>query len=254
MIDTAVMHIVAITQLGTPLDEEAKALGGDLGTLPYEQRLKLVAGMPAVVLSTPDEGRATALATAIRARGHDVIHCLASDVVATATMVPLRRFRLDADAIVTTTQPPAQLAWSEIAVLVRAGHRTAVEAHNTVKKRQFSLGRTVLSGGLLTSKTTSRTTVSHTNEIEGVLYLFPRTGGVPWILREQHAQFDVLGYAISPSSAQNFNLVVDMLRSRARGAAFDERLVARKGPPSEVDLLAHLIARSIESTSSGPFR
>jgi hypothetical protein len=248
------MHIVAITRLGTTLDEEAKALAGDLGTLAYEQRLKLVAGIPAVVLSTPDDRRATALAAALQARGHDVIRCVATDVVATAAMVPLRRFRLDSDALVSTAQTTERLAWGDIAVLVRGGQRTVVEARETVRKRQLSIGRTMLTGGLLTSKTTSTSVVSRAEDVESVLYLFPRTGGVPWILREQHAQFDVLGYALSPSSAQNFNLVVDMLQSRARAATFDDRLVTRKGPAAEVDLLAHLIASSIKSNAGGPFR
>jgi len=248
------MHVVAITRLRTTLDEEAKALARDLGTLAYEQRLKLVAGIPAVVLSTPDDRRATALVAAVQGRGHDVIRCLATEVVATAAMVPLRRFRIDADALVSTAQTTERLAWGDIAVLVRGGQRTAVETHNTVTKRQLSIGRTMLTGGLLTSKTSSTTVVSRAEDVESVLYLFPRSGGVPWILREQHAQYESLGYARSRSSAQNFNLVVDMLLSRAAGATFDDRLVTRKGPAAEVDLLAHLIASSIKSNAGGPFR
>ena len=100
----------------------------------------------------------------------------------------------------------------------------------------------------------SRGVVSRNDDIEHVLYVFPRTGETPWILREKRAQYDVLGAAIAPSSTHNFSLAVDMIRASARAAAFDERLVARKGAPADVDLLAHLIARSMQSNVNGPFR
>jgi hypothetical protein len=47
-------YVVAIMALGTTVEAEAQALAADLGTTAYEGRLKLVAGVPAIVLATTD--------------------------------------------------------------------------------------------------------------------------------------------------------------------------------------------------------
>jgi hypothetical protein len=102
--------VVAITALGTPVDDtalpfgsaaspgqarlletEATALAGQLGITPYEARMKLTAGLPAIVLSTTDPAAAGALVTGLRQRGHRAQACATADVVAASAMVSLRR-------------------------------------------------------------------------------------------------------------------------------------------------------------------
>src|SRR5262245_29712091 len=54
----ATMFVVALIDIAGPLEQEAVMLASDLGTTMYEERLRLAAGTPAVVLATPDERRA----------------------------------------------------------------------------------------------------------------------------------------------------------------------------------------------------
>ncbi|HEX4454315.1 MAG TPA: hypothetical protein VH143_25805 [Kofleriaceae bacterium] len=204
------MHVVAITRLATTPDAEAVALAGDLATLVYEQKLKLSAALPVVVLKTRDEARAGSLLAAIRARGHAGVRCNADDVVASEDMILVRQPRLDPGALVSGRN---RLRWEDIALLVRA----SVEG-------------------------------------EGLLYAFTRSGGTPWLVREQRVRFDALGDAIVATSLHNFAMLVDALRTRARSAAFDERLVARRTVADEIDLLAHVIALSAEHAGASPFR
>jgi hypothetical protein len=246
----APLILVAITRLATTVEEEARALAHDLGTVPYEQKLKLNAGVPTIVLATTDPARATALLDTLRLRGHDVLRCESDDVVAGADMVAIRRCRFEADALIAND---TRLAWSDVAALVRATHRRSTESTDDVKQSKFSLGRAVLTGGLVMKKTTIRKEVKRVDEVEPVLYLFSRSGGVPWLWRERQLRYDALGDDVSPTSSHNFIRLVDALRTRARGAAFDDRLVARRNSPDEVDVLAHLIASSIEVGAS-PFR
>lgn len=231
------VHVVAISRLHTPIEAEAAALAADLGTLPYEQRLKLAAGVPAVVLASPDEARANTIAGALSARGHEIVRCMAADVVATDDMVEPRTFRFDPDALVGSN-PDARVPWDDIAVLMPAVHRTS-ETRTTAKRKEIALGRAVLTGELITRKTVAGTTV-HDDVIERVLYVATRTGGRPWIVREQHVQYTALGNA-GTSSTHNFLRLVDELRTRALRAVFDERLATRKETPAGLDLLAHLI-------------
>ena len=62
------MYIVALMELRTPIEAEAAALAAHLGTTAYEERLRLNAGLPAVVLRTVDKKAATDLLASIRAR------------------------------------------------------------------------------------------------------------------------------------------------------------------------------------------
>jgi hypothetical protein len=204
------MHVVAITRLATMPEIEAAALAADLDTLVYEQKLKLSATLPVVVLKTRDEARARSLLASIRSRGHAGVVCNIDDVVASEAMVLVRQPRLDPGALVSGAN---RLRWEDIALLVRA----SVEG-------------------------------------EGLLYAFTRTGGTPWLVREQRVRFDALGDAIVATSLHNFAMLVDSLRGRARSAAFDDRLMGRRTTADEIDLLAHLVALSADHAGASPFR
>jgi len=79
-----------------------------------------------------------------------------------------------------------------------------------------------------------------------VLYLFRKSGATPWILREQGTHYEALGARLAPTAAPNFVTTVAELRARAPQACYDERLVARRtASPTELDLLAHLVAWSL---------
>lgn len=218
-------YLVAITRLATPIEAEAKALAADLGGVPYDHRLKLAAGVPTIVLSTPDGDAANACATRVRARGNGVFICWSEDVL------PAQELKFF-----------EQLPFGELTALVRATLRTSTETTQTVKKKEFSAVRAVVTGGLITKKSTTTTSTSHASDIEAVLYVFGRAGTAPWLLREQHARYDALGAAVTPHSLKNFELAIAEIRKRAPQAKYDDRLVARKQAPEEQDLLAYIVA------------
>jgi len=263
------MYIVAIAELGTPVEAEAEALARDLGSTAYEQRLNLVAGLPAVVLATPDPARARDLLRRLRARGHGAVGFDAAAVVSSGDMVLLRRGRLepgglgveDAASHGLPGAPAAigeRLPFDDILVLIRATHRRRTETKVDVKERKLGIGRAVATGGLLLTKTVHREETRVTDERDQVLYVFRRSGERPWLVRERAAGYGWLGDRLAPSSLQNFVATVALLRERAPGAAYDERLMgfrkpllfaasaAKDGSSSSseptADLLAHLLA------------
>ncbi len=238
-------HVVAILKLAAPIDVEAKALAADLGTTAYEMRLKLAAGLPAIVLATTDGATAAALAGKLRSRGHRAEHVHLADVVRATAMVQLRRFELAADALVAGD---AQLPWSDICAFVRARHHHRDETTTKVKEKKFDATRAVLSGGLVTRKTHTRDVTTRTETTEQVLYVFRASDDTPWLLREHATNFAGLGAALAPTATQNFAVAVDQLRARAPHAAFDDTLV-RRPTIDDVDLYAHLVASACRSRS-----
>jgi len=261
------VHIVALAELATSIEAEAAALAQDLGTTAYEERLKLAAGLPAIVLTSAEAGPAQALIARLRARRHVVVACDASAVVPSHAMVPLRRFAFEPDALValdlpgSAGAPEARLAYAEILGIFRASHQTRTETRAEGTSKQFSAGRALLSGGLVLTKSVTREEKSVSQEREQVCYLFRAGGGTPWLLRERGTQYAGLGAALGPSSAQNFVATMTRLRQLAPSALYDERLMNPRNAPSRpirtgagsaetvgvssvggVDLIAHLMA------------
>ncbi|MEO8551951.1 MAG: hypothetical protein ABI678_18370 [Kofleriaceae bacterium] len=232
-------YVVGMTALATPVEVEAKALAADLGTTIYEERLKLTAGVPLLALSTTDEAAARALLGKLRARGHRAQLCRASEVVAASAMTVLKHFTFDTDGLDSGGD---QLPWDDVSALIQARHPIHAEKTATIKERKFDLGRTVMTGGLLTSKTSKREVVTKTDDVEHVLYLFRQSGEAPWLLREHGTNYSCLGARLDPSAARNFTTTIERFRAHAPHARFDDSLARR--PIKEPDLFAHLIARS----------
>ena len=255
------MYIVALAELVRASDADVEALAADLGTTSYEARLLLNAASPAIVLTTPERSRALDLLAKLRVRRRDAIACDGAAVVASEAMTSMRRFRLDESAVVADDRSDARLPYDDVAVLLPALHRRHVEKLSEQKERKFNAARAVMSGGLVMGKTVTRTTHATSDEREHVLYAFRASGEPPWILREHETHYTALESRKGPSTLENFNTAVTMLRERAPRAVYDDRLMlARRVPEtaklagdsrakitttssaSGIDLLAHLLA------------
>jgi hypothetical protein len=242
------MHLVAIGQLRGPIDTAVAPLAGDLGTTPYELRLLLNAGFPAVVLATVDESFARAAFAAVLRHGHAALLCDRREVVPSARMPRLRDFELAKDGLVARAGSSERLRYDDIAVLLRAAHRTTTETTQEVKERKLRPVMAIATAGLIRSKTTTREVVTRTEQREQVLYLFRRSGESPWLLRERSTHYGGLGADLRPTSLENFSTTIRRLRERAPGAAYDERLLTSRpirGVADGIDatdILAHLLA------------
>jgi hypothetical protein len=228
-------YVVGLTALATPIEVEAKALAADLGTTVYEERLKLTAGVPLLALSTTDGAVARDLVAKLRARGHRAQLCRASEIVPPTV---LKQFTFDADGLDSGAD---QLPWDDVSALVQARHHVHTEKTATIKERKFDLGRAVMTGGLMTSKTSKREVVTTSDDVEHVLYLFRASDEPPWLLREHGTNYSCLGARRDPTSARNFATAVELFRAHAPHARFDDSLARR--PVKEADLFARLIAK-----------
>jgi hypothetical protein len=231
-------YVVALASLGTTVEVEAKALAADLATTVYEARLKLVAGLPAIVLVTTDIAAAQVLARKLQARTHAALVCRVADVVHASDMVQMRHFQLDREGLASGGE---RMPWSDLSTMVRACHVRQLGTTEIVKHKKFDATRAILTGGLIMRKSENRKVSSTTEAVEQVLYLFRFSGRSPWILHEQATNYAALGAALTPSSNRNFGIVIEQLRERAPHAVYDDSLI-RRPTVDDVDLYAHLVA------------
>jgi hypothetical protein len=256
--------LVALLALGPgkTVDVEAPLLAGDLGVAAYDARLLIAGGFPALVLTTPARDRALALVGALRGRGHDAAACDAATIAPSTTMIAMRRFRFEGDAIVL--DDGARLPYADILCLLTAWHTQRTDAETKTESRAFDAGRAIASGGLLLTKKVTTRTTAKVEAREQVLYLFRRSGETPWILRTTSASYAGLGERLAASQAENFTATVGRLRELAPGATYDGRLLTVKRVPERtglhvsgstttvatsteagVDVLAHFIAQAL---------
>jgi hypothetical protein len=254
------VFVVAVADFCRGLEEDLPALGVDMGATAYDARLLVAAGTPAIVRTTPDRALALDLLTRLRARGHGAVACDATAVVAAADMVAIRRPRLEGDAIAIDDRTNDRLPYDDVLALVPAVHRRRIDAATQTRETKVSMGRALLTGGMSFTKTVKTNTHNATEERDGVLYVFRRSGALPWILREHGTGWGALGLPLAPSESENYRMALAALRERTPGATFDDRLMKRKAgersalsggggnttvkTSSEggVDLLAHLLA------------
>ncbi len=244
-------YVLSIAELrGSPADAAA-SLAAELGTTPYELALSLSAGLPAVVLSTGDGERAAVVGARIRSHGHRVQVCDRRTVVKSGRMTLLRDLRFDPDEIVASVGSDERLPYADIAALLRAQHRATTETVTEVKERKLRPGMALATGGLVMSKTTTRKVTAVSEDREQVLYIYRRSGEVPWILKERAARYGGLGAEMSRTSRDSFASVIGKLRALAPQAAYDERLMGARSirgvadGVDAVDLLAHLLAADL---------
>lgn len=146
-----------------------------------------------------------------------------------------------------------RIPFSEVDLLVTATRISGETTSQRVSGRKFSLGKTLLAGGVpLTKKVEYREVVTN-EERERVLYLC--AGRYPRLIFSQGTlAYDGLEDRLQPSRAMNFNTLVAELRRRCPAAVYDDCLLSRANqasmlgprlqPDTNLDLAVEILARA----------
>jgi hypothetical protein len=183
---------------------------------------------PIIAMRTPDHDAARRILAALRSRNHDAVAC---DDEATPEPIAIRSLG---------DLPPV----ANILAVIRAVLALRNESTSKVTERKLRPGMALATGGLVLSKKVTREEKHVALDREERLYLFPRTGGAPWIVTERGTSYATLANA-APTQRENFLRVAEDLRARV--PLWDERLLALRNveEPREIDLRAQLVAISL---------
>jgi hypothetical protein len=219
-------HLVAITRWGTPFEQELAPLAALLRIAPYDLRLRLAGPIPVVIAGQLDAESATRLTETLRGRGHGAVACDLDRLVASESMDSPRDFSLEGATL--RTRDPGQgersLACAGLEAMLRAALVQDLEATTATTTKKFSAGRALATGGLVRSKKVSKESRSFSSEREELLYVFPAPPQKPLLLRELRLHYLGLGPVLAPTTSENFQSLVVILRQRAPQAFYDERL------------------------------
>ncbi|MEJ2697056.1 MAG: hypothetical protein P8013_10455 [Candidatus Sulfobium sp.] len=259
------MHVVAIRSL----TEDKESLGGKLaaalGVTAFEAlaRLRIPGSGPLVVAVYREPAPARRLVGNLQSAGFGAVLLTAGEIATEADRPSARRFRLDEEKlhVESAGEGSFDVAYRDVNLILR-GTRIALSTFTeTVKKRSFSPGRAVLSGGLMLSRTTKTARETAIEEREGFFVLYAREG-TALTFSEKGVVYDSLGAALQPARAANFAYLARELRRRCLDAVYDERLLTRAAqaallgprlsPETHLDVATCLLAKVLRRRDSEP--
>jgi hypothetical protein len=218
------MKLVAIVRAPARPDEAAKALAEAAGLVPAEARMRL-APEPPTLLARLEPGPAAALVASLRKAG---LAALAVDVACPTdrdrTLV--HTFSLDGASLTFTPSfgDSLSLPFSDVLAILRGARASRADVERREKSKSFSPGTAIATGGLLLTRTSTRTVRSSEEATEQVILVYGRDGRAA-VLAERELAFACLGPGMQPSSTGNMVELARRLREGARGAFYDERLL-----------------------------
>lgn len=252
------MILVALTRFGTesaPADLEAEiaALAPAFGVAAYDLRLTLAAPPPTVLAAVEDPARARELLALLRDRGHGAVACDGTRVVSSDTMLTPRELHFEADAIVVEAPgtEPARVAFADLLLIAEATHVRNEEHTEQYTIKKFSLGRSVLSGGLINTKSTTVSKRQTAEERERVLYLVPRSGRGHVLLREYRLRYSGLGERVGRTVTENYGVLRSLLQERASGARFDDRLTKKRRGGGGIQMSGSTSSQTFTASNQG---
>ncbi|WP_432822639.1 hypothetical protein [Trichloromonas sp.] len=259
------MHLVAVHDW--PKDEAAvaKTIADTLGILVFEARQKISGGGPAVLANFAEPRQAEALAVRL---SREEVPALVIDTLAVRNRnapFNVRRCVLKTQALrlESAAGETCDIDYDTIELLLVATCSAGqMQTIGKVTQRKFSLGKTLLAGGVpMTKKVTSTQTVL-TEARDETLWLYAR-GQTMVIFDRAAMNYDGLGEGMKMTRELNFAHLKNELRRLAPQAGFDDRLLRRAAlvrvlgpalsPEADLDLAFEILARSLRGKSdSGP--
>ncbi len=247
------MQIVVIH--GWPQNDSVmlQTVAETLGLLVYEVRQRMVGDGPVVIASFADPQAAEAVRVKLEQAGVQTL-LIDSDVRTAAFVV--RHFKLTDNILQVATAGGElrEISFDRVTHLLAATTVVvSAEAGAVVTERKFSLGKTMLSGGIPMTKKVQHQTAGTQEERDDVLcilaeqqsFLFLRSG----------LDYSGLGSAKQLTRELNFNMLKTELQRRAPQAVFDNRLCKRAtqvrllgtslDPDTHLDLSFDILSRTI---------
>jgi hypothetical protein len=223
------MFIIAITRWGPGFDQQLPELAKMLGLFPYDLRARIAGPLPVIVARTPERELASQLMAKLREWGHGVVGCDAGSVPSAANIHQPRDFSFEGEVLHTEDHAHhhADVRGSDVYALVHA--MVLADHQNTKEKTTTSLSasRFVLTGGMVMSKTSTKTTRGTDSESEERIYMFTQTDGA-WgesmVWSQHQLRYTGLGAAMGHSSHESFAALTQQLRSFCPGAYYDDSL------------------------------
>ena len=249
------MYVVAIYGWRAETPEMVQALAGALGIMAYEARQRLIGDGPSVVASFADQQQARGVADKVSHYGFKTLIVDAKAARLRGSFFIVRRFKF-ADSVLKIESQNGQqeiLPYAEMELFLTGTSVVGFSETKTIVEKKFSLGKTLLAGGIPMTKKVERREETFREESEQILYLYAHDRPTT-VFSLNGVNYDGFAEEIKLSRKLNFSYLINQLRLHAPGAAFDDRLLNKtnqvrllgsQGLGGSLDLAAEILAQSL---------
>jgi hypothetical protein len=224
------MHVVAIYNINTDKETLAGSLAAVLNATPYEAltRLRCPGNGPLTVAVFAEREKAEQLLQKLHSAGFESVVLTDQEIASEDRASVVRRFALRKStlSVETVEGDKLDIPFANIDLILRGITISRDTTSETVKNRSVSLGRAVLTGGMMITKTTKTKQDVTTEARERFINLYAADAPVI-VFRENSLDYNSLGPARKLSRSENFTHVLAELRRRCPNALYDERLMNR---------------------------
>lgn len=254
------MYIVAVHNWHKEEAEVAKVIAETMGTVAFEARQKISGGGPAVLASFADPQRAETLAAQLSQAGVPALVIDTAAVRNRSHSLHVAQFVFGPQALQIKFSDGAlrEIDYATIDLLLVAICGVGQKLTTTVTERKFSLGKTLLAGGVPMTKKVQTEKVVNIEERDETLWLYVR-GGATVVFNRGAMSYEGLGDAMQFTRDLNFTHLKNELRRLAPQANYDDRLLKRAAlirllgpalsPESDIDLAFEILACSLREKS-----
>jgi hypothetical protein len=221
------VHVIAIHYAPGGGEALAGPLAEALDLTMYEARARTSdpEGGPAVVARYGEIEPAWACTGRLRANGISPILLTPEDVETDARRFLVRGFELGERGLTATSRrgESTEIAYRDLRLFlrgVRTGEKTDLK---TTEQRKFSMGRALLTQGLMMTKTVRKTEKVTTTDREEFFHLYAE-GRPPLVFRSGALDYRSFGAALQPSVQANFTHLIGRMRQILPEVRFSERL------------------------------
>lgn len=248
---------------GIPESADARVLAAKLtGLVLADLNRKLAGILPRVLFTGLDPASAPAMVQGLEALGFVVLTFETGAAPTDRERVVARRIEFtDGSVFATDGQARTHACPPSAISLLQRGTRTSTTSEKVnTSERKLDLGRALLSGGVLLTKTTEKTSIKTTQNTEAFLLVQRNDGEPDLMLYERRIDYSGLGVEMQPASRANFETVWTKLKAMAP-ALVDDR-VSRPGfvsglpttanDPMDLALFLVAIARRVATRPRTP--
>ena len=214
------MFVVAIYGWREETPEMVQALAGALGIIVFEARQRLIGGGPSVVASFVDQQQARVLVEKIGRVGIKALIVDATAVRLRSCFFIVRRFKFEDRVLKIEAHNGQQeaLPYAEMGLVLTGTSVVGLSETKTVVEKKFSMGKTLLAGGIPMTKKVERQEEVFSEESEQILYLYAHDRPTA-VFSLNGMNYDGFGAEMKLSRKLNFSHLISQLRLYAPGAA-----------------------------------
>ncbi len=251
------MHVVVINNWKEETAELAQVISRALGITVFEVQQRMICDCPTVLASFADPQQALVSVKTLNQIGIETMVIDTTEVRSRTGGIIVRHFKLNESSlhIETNDRQSADIPYGKIDVLLPTTSTLTYSETTTSTERKFSLGKTLLTGGISMSKKVKRQQEVTAEKYKKVLYLYISKRQQPVVFSQDGITYDGFGEAIKISRELNFTYLIKELHRLSPEAAYDDRLLKRIGQvrllgptlntETNMDLAIEILVRSL---------